>query len=31
MGKGDSKYIMNGIGPAFTPEMAEGVGLTSPA
>ena len=25
MGKGDSKYIMNGIGPAFTPEMAEGV------
>jgi FAD/FMN-containing dehydrogenase len=25
MGKGDSKYIMNGVGPAFTPEMAEGV------
>jgi hypothetical protein len=25
MGKGDSKFIMNGIGPAFTPEMAEGV------
>ncbi len=26
MGKGDSEFIMNGIGPAFTPEMAEGVG-----
>jgi FAD/FMN-containing dehydrogenase len=25
MGKGDSNFIMNGIGPAFTPEMAEGV------
>ena len=25
MGKGDSGFIMNGIGPAFTPEMAEGV------
>jgi hypothetical protein len=25
MGKGDSKFIMNGVGPAFTPEMAEGV------
>jgi hypothetical protein len=25
MGKGDSKFIMNAIGPAFTPEMAEGV------
>ncbi len=25
MGKGDAKFIMNGIGPAFTPEMAEGV------
>ncbi len=25
MGKGDSRFIMNGIGPAFTPEMAEGV------
>jgi hypothetical protein len=25
MGKGDSSFIMNGIGPAFTPEMAEGV------
>jgi hypothetical protein len=25
MGKGDSKFIMNGIGAAFTPEMAEGV------
>jgi FAD/FMN-containing dehydrogenase len=25
MGKGDSKFIMNGIGPAFTPEMAAGV------
>jgi FAD/FMN-containing dehydrogenase len=25
MGEGDSKFIMNGIGPAFTPEMAEGV------
>jgi FAD/FMN-containing dehydrogenase len=25
MGKGDSKFIMNGIGPAFTPEMTEGV------
>ena len=23
--KGDSKFIMNGIGPAFTPEMAAGV------
>ena len=25
MGAGDSKFIMNGVGPAFTPEMAEGV------
>ena len=25
IGKGDSKFIMNGVGPAFTPEMAEGV------
>jgi hypothetical protein len=25
MGKGDSRFIMNAIGPAFTPEMAEGV------
>ncbi len=25
MGKGDSAFIMNGVGPAFTPEMAEGV------
>src|SRR5918993_1468911 len=25
MGKGDSKFIMNGVGAAFTPEMAEGV------
>src|ERR687890_419917 len=25
MGVGDSKFIMNGVGPAFTPEMAEGV------
>jgi FAD/FMN-containing dehydrogenase len=25
MGKGDSRFIMNGIGPAFTPEMAQGV------
>jgi hypothetical protein len=25
MGKGDSKFIMNGIGPAFTPEMEQGV------
>src|SRR5918994_611604 len=25
MGKSDSKFIMNGVGPAFTPEMAEGV------
>jgi FAD/FMN-containing dehydrogenase len=25
MGKGDSKFIINGVGPAFTPEMAEGV------
>ena len=25
MGKGDSGFIMNGIGPAFTPEMAEGI------
>ncbi len=25
MGKGGSKFIMNGVGPAFTPEMAEGV------
>jgi FAD/FMN-containing dehydrogenase len=25
MGTGDSGFIMNGIGPAFTPEMAEGV------
>jgi len=25
MGKGDSKFIMNGIGPAFTPQMEEGV------
>ena len=25
MAKGDSKFIMNGIGPAFTPEMAAGV------
>ena len=25
MGKGDSGFIMNGVGPAFTPEMAEGV------
>jgi hypothetical protein len=25
MGMGESKFIMNGIGPAFTPEMAEGV------
>jgi Berberine and berberine like len=25
VGKGDSKLIMNGIGPAFTPEMADGV------
>jgi len=25
MGMGDSKFIMNGVGPAFTPEMAEGV------
>jgi len=24
-GKGDSKFIMNGVGPTFTPEMAEGV------
>ena len=24
MGMGDSKFIMNGVGPAFTPEMAEG-------
>ena len=24
-GKGDSRFIMNGVGPAFTPEMAEGV------
>ena len=25
MGNGHSKFIMNGVGPAFTPEMAEGV------
>jgi hypothetical protein len=25
MGKGASEFIMNGIGPAFTPEMEEGV------
>jgi hypothetical protein len=25
MGKGDSRFIMNGIGPAFTPEMEEGI------
>src|SRR5215212_1343290 len=25
MGMGDSRFIMNGIGPAFTPEMAEGI------
>jgi FAD/FMN-containing dehydrogenase len=25
MGKGDSGFIMNGVGPAFTPEMAEGI------
>ena len=25
MGKGDAKFILNGVGPAFTPEMAEGV------
>src|ERR671913_465988 len=25
MGKGDSRFIMNGIGPAFTPEMADGI------
>jgi FAD/FMN-containing dehydrogenase len=25
IGKGDSKFIMNGIGPAFTPEITEGV------
>jgi FAD/FMN-containing dehydrogenase len=25
MGVGDSRFIMNGVGPAFTPEMAEGV------
>jgi hypothetical protein len=25
MGRGDSKYSMNGVGAAFTPEMAEGV------
>ncbi|MBA2533738.1 MAG: BBE domain-containing protein [Rubrobacter sp.] len=25
MGAGDSRFIMNGVGPAFTPEMAEGV------
>ncbi len=25
MGKGDSRFIMTGVGPAFTPEMAEGV------
>jgi FAD/FMN-containing dehydrogenase len=25
MGKGESRFIMNGVGPAFTPEMAEGV------
>jgi hypothetical protein len=25
MGMGESRFIMNGIGPAFTPEMAEGV------
>jgi FAD/FMN-containing dehydrogenase len=25
MGKGGSKFIMNGVGPAFTPEMAERV------
>jgi FAD/FMN-containing dehydrogenase len=25
MGKGDSRYIWNGVGAAFTPEMAEGV------
>ena len=25
MGAGDSGFIMNGVGPAFTPEMAEGV------
>ncbi len=25
MGAGESRFIMNGVGPAFTPEMAEGV------
>jgi hypothetical protein len=25
MGVGESRFIMNGVGPAFTPEMAEGV------
>jgi hypothetical protein len=25
MGMGESSFIMNGIGPAFTPEMAEGI------
>ena len=25
MGNGESRFIMNGVGPAFTPEMAEGV------
>jgi FAD/FMN-containing dehydrogenase len=25
MGSGDAKFIMNGIGATFTPEMAEGV------
>lgn len=25
MGVGDSRFIMNGVGPAFTPEMAQGV------
>lgn len=25
MGQGDAKFITNGVGPAFTPEMAEGV------
>jgi hypothetical protein len=25
MGNGDSRFIMNGVGPAFTPEMGEGI------
>jgi len=25
MGMGESSFIMNGVGPAFTPEMAEGI------